>query len=410
MTLLKVENILKAKIQNISFKVPKKNLPKWAVLVIGISIGIFVPLGYQAGASYLTENSSLNKSLPKNLDYTEVEKVYDALRLNYDGDLDITKIIDGLKSGLVKAAGDPYTTYLSKEDNEAFDSQLSGSFTGIGAELIEENNVVVVATPLSGFPAEKAGVKARDVIFKIDDEDATQLSVSEAVKKIRGEKGTTVKLTLIRDGEQLEISIVRDVITVPSVKSEIVDGIGYMTIYRFGEDTGDLASKYAKEYKNQNVKGVIVDVRNNPGGYLNEAVTVASLWLKKNSVVVEERRGDVSVKVDRALGDPVLSGLKTVVLVNGGSASASEILAGALRDNNVATLIGEKTFGKGSVQQIEELESGSALKVTVAKWFTPNGKNINKDGINPDKEVALTIDDAKSNRDPQKSAAIDFLK
>lgn len=410
MTLLKVENILKAKIQNISFKVPKKNLPKWAVLVIGIAIGIFAPLGYQAGASYLTENSSLNKSLPKNLDYTEVEKVYDALRLNYDGDLDITKIIDGLKSGLVKAAGDPYTTYLSKEDNEAFDSQLSGSFTGIGAELIEENNVVVVATPLSGFPAEKAGVKARDVIFKIDDEDATQLSVSEAVKKIRGEKGTTVKLTLIRDGEQLEISIVRDVITVPSVKSEIVDGIGYMTIYRFGEDTGDLASKYAKEYKNQNVKGVIVDVRNNPGGYLNEAVTVASLWLKKNSVVVEERRGDVSVKVDRALGDPVLSDLKTVVLVNGGSASASEILAGALRDNNVATLIGEKTFGKGSVQQIEELESGSALKVTVAKWFTPNGKNINKDGINPDKEVALTIDDAKSNRDPQKSAAIDFLK
>lgn len=410
MTLLNVENILKAKIQNISFKVPKKKLPKWAILVIGIAIGIFAPIGYQAGTSYLTENSSLNKSLPKNLDYTEVEKVYDALRLNYDGDLEITKIIDGLKSGLVKAAGDPYTTYLSKDDNEAFDSQLSGSFTGIGAELIEENNVVVVATPLSGFPAEKAGVKARDIIFKIDDEDATQLSVSEAVKKIRGEKGTTVKLTLIREGEQLEISIIRDVITVPSVKSEIVDGIGYMTIYRFGEDTGDLASKYAKEYKNQNVKGVIVDVRNNPGGYLNEAVVVASLWLKKNSVVVEERRGDVSVKVDRALGDPVLSGLKTVVLVNGGSASASEILAGALRDNNVATLIGEKTFGKGSVQQIEELESGTALKVTVAKWFTPNGKNINKDGINPDKEVVLTIDDAKSSKDPQKSAALDFLK
>jgi len=401
---------LKEKIQNVSFKMTRKNMPKWLVLVMGISIGLVAPVGYTSVVTYFTESSSVNKTLPKNLDYSEVEKVYDALRLNYDGNLELSKIIDGLKAGLVKSAGDPYTTYFSKEDNEAFDSQLSGSFTGIGAELIEENNVVVVATPLSGFPAEKAGVKARDIIFKIDGEDATQLSVAEAVKKIRGEKGTTVKLTLIRDGEQLEISIIRDVITVPSVKSEILDGIGYMTIYRFGEDTGDLAKKYANEYKIQNLKGVIVDVRNNPGGYLNEAVNVASLWLKKNSVVVEERRGDVSVKVDRALGNPILSGMKTVVLVNGGSASASEILAGALRDNGAATLIGEKTFGKGSVQQVEELEGGSALKVTVAKWFTPNGKNINKEGINPDKEVALTIDDAKTNKDPQKSAALDFLK
>ena len=401
---------MKEKIQTFHVSNKGKKRPTWLVFILGMFIGLSLNYGYGYALNYLSESNSQNKGLPKNLDYSSVEKMYDILRLNYDGEITTDKIMDGLKSGLAKAAGDPYTVYLSKEDNEAFDSQLSGTFTGIGAELIEENNVVVVATPLSGFPAEKAGLKARDIIFKIDGEDATQLSVSEAVKKIRGEKGTTVKLTLIRNGEQLEISITRDVITVPSVKSEIVDGVGYMTIYRFGEDTAKLARQYAVSYKNQNVKGVVVDVRNNPGGYLDQAVQVASLWLSKNQVVVEEKRGSVLVKSYPASGDNVLGGTKTVVLVNGGSASASEILAGALHDHKVATLIGEKSFGKGSVQQVETLDSDTALKVTVAKWFTPNGKNINKEGIAPDKEVVLGIDDAKKNNDPQKTAALEFLK
>lgn len=387
-------------------KKPKKFLVFAAGIVLGIGIGtIFANLG-----SFVLENKSLNKGLPKNLDYSSVEEVYDALRVNYEGELTEEEILNGLKSGLARSTGDPYTTFLSKEDNEVFDSQLSGTFTGIGAELIEENNLVVVATPLSGFPAEKAGVSARDIIFKIDGEDATQLSVSEAVKKIRGEKGTTVKLTLIRDGEQLEISIVRDVINIPSVKSEVVDGIGYMTIYRFGDDTASLARKYANEYKASNLKGVIVDLRNNPGGYLDQSVKVASLWLDKNAVVVEEKRGDVSIKKDLAVGGNILKDVKTVILINGGSASASEILAGALRDSNAATLIGEKTFGKGSVQQLEEFSNNTALKVTVAKWFTPAGKNIDKEGISPDKEVLYTIEDSKNKVDPQKNAALEFFK
>lgn len=400
----------KKEIESINMKKSKLNLKAYLTFIVGLVIGVGGTLSYGFALNNIKSANSINKNLPKDLDYSSVEEIYDNLRVNYDGELNIEKIMDGLKSGLAKSTGDPYTTFLSKQDNEEFDSQLSGTFTGIGAELIEENNVVVVATPLSGFPAEKAGVRARDIIFKIDGEDATQLTVSEAVKKIRGEKGTKVVLSLIRDGEQIEISIVRDVITVPSVKSEIIDGVGYMTIYRFGEDTGQLASNYAQEYVDQKVKGVVVDVRNNPGGYLDQAVNVASLWLDKNAVVVEERRGEVSVKKDRAVGNPILKNIKTVVLVNGGSASASEILAGALHDNKAATLIGEKTFGKGSVQQIEELGDSTALKVTVAKWFTPNGKNINKEGIAPDKEVKLTIEDAKADKDPQKDAALAEFK
>lgn len=390
-------------------KVMKKNR-KLLIFIMGLAVGLLANPVFGVIDNRFLESNSQNKQLPKNLDYSSVEEVYDKLRVNYDGDLSIDKIMDGLKAGLVKAAGDPYTMYLSKEDNAEFDSQLSGTFTGIGAELIEENNVVVVSTPLSGFPAEKAGVKARDIIFKIDGEDATELTVSQAVKKIRGEKGTTVKLTLIREGEQIEISIVRDIITLPSAKSEITDGIGYMTIYRFGEDTATLARKFAQEYKNAKVKGLIVDLRNNPGGYLEQSVQVASLWLPKNSVVVEERRGNVTVKIDRAEGGDILNGMKTVVLINGGSASASEILAGALSDNKVATLVGEKTFGKGSVQEIEDFNDNSALKVTVAKWFTPKGKNINKEGIAPDKEVITTLDDAKNNNDPVKTEALSYFK
>lgn len=394
--------------KEIKIKKNKVNQKKLLFFVFGLVIGLSFFPSYNYLGTALNEVNSENKKLPKNLDYSSVEEVYDALRVNYDGQLNVDDIINGLKTGLVESAGDPYTNYLSTEDNEDFDSQLSGTFTGIGAELIEENNVVVVSTPLSGFPAEKAGVKARDIIFKIDGEDATQLTVADAVKKIRGEKGTTVKLTLIREGEQIEVSIVRDVINIPSVKSEVINGIGYMTIYRFGDDTTELARKYAQEYKNSGINGIVVDLRNNPGGYLEESVGVASLWLDKNSVVVEEKRGDVSIKKDRAYGGNILKGTKTVVLINGGSASASEILAGALKDNNLATLVGEKTFGKGSVQQLEEFKDSSALKVTVAKWFTPSGKNIDKEGISPDKEVVLTLEDVKNKQDPQKNAALEL--
>ena len=405
--------------KNPKHRVEKIEMPKkrrftsftTGIFCLGLILGFVGSQGLGTYISSRTNHSSIsiNSSLPDNLDYTKVEEVYDSLRKNYDGELKLEDLYNGLKNGLAQATGDPYTTYFTEAENEEFNGEVNGTFSGIGAELLSENDVIIVSTPLSGFPAEKAGLKARDIILKIDDEDATTLTVTEAVKLIRGEVGTTVKLTILRGSEQLEFSIVRATITIPSVTHKIENNIGYMQISRFGEDTYDLAVVAANDFIDSNVKGIIVDVRNNPGGYLDQAVAVSSLWVSKGDTVVEERRGDITEKVEKALGGNILGGYKTIVLINGGSASASEILAGALKDNSKATLLGEKTFGKGSVQQVDEFIGGSALKVTIAKWYTPNGKNINKEGIDPDTEVLITAEQVKAGVDSQKDAALELF-
>lgn len=350
------------------------------------------------------------QTLSQNLDFAATEKVFDLLKKKFDGELDMQKLQDGLSRGLVNAAGDPHTTYLSAAEAAEFADDMNGTFTGIGAELLQQNGTIIISTPLRGFPAERAGLNARDVIFKINDDDATQLSVTEAVKKIRGEAGTTVKLTVLRNGEALDFSIVREKITVPSVESEVLEGnIGYLQISRFSDDTAELASAAATDFKAKGVTKVIVDVRNNGGGLLDSSIKVAGLWLD-NKVVVEEKQGGKTRSSLRTGNNPILGGIPTVVLTNGGSASASEILAGALHDHGVATLIGEKTFGKGSVQELIDLPDGAQLKVTVAHWFTPNGVNVDKEGIKPDIEVKLTEEDFKNNRDPQKDRALQELK
>lgn len=351
-----------------------------------------------------------NQALSQNLDFNSTEKVYEILKQKYDGKLDTQSLQDGLLKGLVDASGDPYTTYMSAKEAALFNDDLNGTFTGIGAELIQQNGSVMVSTPLSGFPAEKAGVRARDIIYKINDEDATKLSIGEAVKKIRGDAGSTVKLTLIRDGAQIEIPIVRAKITVASVESSVLDGnVGYIKISRFGDDTADLANKAAQDFKSKNVTKVIVDLRNNGGGLLDSAVKVAGIWMD-NQVVVVEKEGGRTKSTLKTGNNPILINVETVILINEGSASASEILAGALHDHGVAKLIGEKTYGKGSVQEIVDLEDGAQLKVTVAHWFTPKGVNVNKEGIKPDEEVKLTEEDFNNNRDPQKDWALQELK
>ena len=351
-----------------------------------------------------------NQTLSQNLDFNSTEKVYDLLKNKYDGKLDTQSLQDGLLKGLVDASGDPYTTYMSAKEAALFNDDLNGTFTGIGAELIQQNGNVMVSTPLSGFPAEKAGVRARDIIYKINDEDATKLSIGEAVKKIRGDAGSTVKLTLIRDGAQIEVPIVRAKITVASVESSVLEGnVGYIKISRFGDDTADLANKAAQDFKSKNVTKVIVDLRNNGGGLLDSAVKVAGIWMD-NQVVVVEKEGGRTKSTLKTGNNPILINVETVILINEGSASASEILAGALHDHGVAKLIGEKTYGKGSVQEIVDLEDGAQLKVTVAHWFTPKGVNVNKEGIKPDEEVKLTEEDFNNNRDPQKDRALQELK
>lgn len=354
---------------------------------------------------------SENKELPASLDYSSVNDVYQALKNNFDGELNAEALTDGMKEGLVEAAGDPYTEFLNRDQYKAFNDDLNGTFTGIGAELsLDENGNIVIVSPIAGYPAEKAGLRPRDMIVEIDGKSTNGMTTTEAVKLIRGPKDTVVKLRIVRDGRQdLNFDITRDTINIPSVEWEVKDGIGYLTVSRFGDDTADLAKKAAQDFKQQNVKGVVLDLRGNPGGYLNAAVSLAGLWLPNGSTVLTERRGDTVVKTMRTQGNPILNGIPTVVLVNEGSASSSEILAGALRDNKAATVIGEKSFGKGSVQQIVNLGNGSVVKVTIARWFTPGGVNIDKEGIAPDTVVELTEDDFVNKRDPQLDAATQKL-
>lgn len=353
-----------------------------------------------------------NKDLPNSLDYSSVDEVYDMLRQKFDGELNEDDLLTGMKKGLVEAAGDPYTVYLDPKEAAEFDSQLNGTFEGIGAVLAKEGEFVLIETPLSGYPAETAGLKARDTIVKIDDQDATGISTAEAVTRIRGEAGTTVKLTVVRDGKLLDFSVVREKITIPSVETSYAenDTIGIIKINSFATDTVSLVSKATEEFKSKGVKGIVVDVRNNPGGYLNGAVDVSENWLNTGQVIVEEKRGGKVVESFKASSKGVLSGIPTVILINEGSASASEIMAGALSDNGAATLVGVTTYGKGSVQEFSKLGSGSVLKVTVARWFTPSGQNIDESGIEPDEKVEITEDDVVNNRDPQQDKAIELLK
>lgn len=368
--------------------------------------------GLGSGRIILSSNQlfrkSVQKGLPANLDYTSVEQVYDTLRQDFDGQLDINKLMNGLKEGLASSTGDPYTEYLNAEETKEFDNQLSGSFTGIGAELIERDKYVIIDVPLANFPAEKAGLKAKDVIIQIDDRNAYDIGVREAVKLIRGEAGTKVKLKIIRNNkEHLDFEITRAKITIPSVQAEVLEGnIGYLKINsRFGTDTAVLARQAALDFKQKNVKGVILDVRNNPGGLLEASVDLANIWLDSGMIVLQEKRDGKVVKEFKAKGNPVLNGVPTIVLINEGSASASEIVAGALHDNGVAKLIGVKSYGKGSVQQLEKLSHGGVLKVTIAKWFTPAGININKEGIRPDIEVKLDEEKYKAGTDNQLDTA-----
>lgn len=351
-----------------------------------------------------------NHSLQKNLDFTTTETVFDLLKKKFDGDLDMQQLQDGLNRGLVQSAGDPYTTYLSAEEASVFRDDLNGTFSGIGAELGKRDGKLTIIAPLEGSPAKAAGIRAGDVIFKVNDDEAVDWSVDVAVSKIRGEAGTEVVLTLLRGSETLEKKITRAQITVPSVEYEVLEGnIGYIQITRFGDDTAELTTQAAVTLKEQGVSSVVVDVRNNGGGLLDSVVKISGLWLDRKTVVEEKVGGNTrtSLKTGR---NPVLNGIPTIILINEGSASASEILAGALRDHGVATLVGEKTFGKGSVQELIDLPGGAQLKVTVAHWFTPNGVNVDKEGIKPDIEVELTVEDFEADRDPQKDRAVQELR
>ena len=345
------------------------------------------------------------------VDNQEIGRVTQLLKNNFDGDVNTEQLSEGQLRGLVASLGDPYTTYMDKEESKALSDDLKGELSGIGVEVGLKNSRLTVIAPIDGTPAATAGMRSGDIIAAIDGQDSSQLSLDEAVKKIRGEKDTKVKITIIRGDESpRDLEITRQLIQVSSVKSEIKDGnIGYIKLRRFGDDTDVAIRQAAADLASKGVTSVVLDMRDNPGGYLDSAVTVSSEFLSAGTVV-EERSRHFESKTLVANPGGSLTKVKLIILINGGSASASEITAGALKDNGRATLVGEKSFGKGSVQEVKPLESGGQVKITVAHWFTPKGVNISKEGIKPDVEVKLTNEDYNAGRDPQLDKALELAR
>jgi carboxyl-terminal processing protease len=320
----------------------------------------------------------------------------------------------GAIAGMVDSYGDPYTTYFTPEESEAFNADFAGNFSGVGMEVGLRNDLVTIIAPLPDTPAERAGILAGDVIIKIDDKSTEKMTVEEAVRLIRGEKDTVVKLQIFREGEAefLDISITRDTITIPTVKTEEVGDTFIIALYSFNALAEGQVREALNEYTNKGFKKLILDLRGNPGGYLESAVAIAGYFLPAGKVVVKEQfRDSEQDEVLRSRGRLIqeFNPQNLVVLVDSGSASASEILAGALKDHGLATIIGTQTFGKGSVQELVNIESGSSLKVTVARWLTPNGTSISEGGLEPNIFISRTLEDRKAEVDPQRDAGLDFL-
>ena len=377
----------------------------WFLTLVIVAIVSFVA-GARSDALFANVASVFGvRTSNKTIDLSSVQKTYQELIANYDGKLDTQKLIYGANRGLVEAAGDPHTSYMDPDEAKEFDKSLSGQIGGgIGAEIGLRNNKPTIIKPLENSPAQKAGIKAGEVIVKVNDESSSDWSVDKVVSKIRGEIGTSVKLTLLSEGWTREVSVVRQNIVSPAVESEVDGEIGILKVNRFGDDTVSLSRKYASEFVEKGVKKVILDLRNNPGGTVGAAQGLLGIWLD-NQIAMTERRGSEIVKTLRTTGTPILGNMKTVVLINGNSASASEITAGALREYGKATLIGQKSYGKGSVQIVLGLPGGSQMKVTEARWYTPKGKNIDKTGIEPDVKIDLSSDDINNNVDPQMDKA-----
>ncbi|TSC67070.1 MAG: Carboxy-terminal-processing protease, partial [Parcubacteria group bacterium Gr01-1014_73] len=335
----------------------------------------------------------------------------------------------GASEGLAKSLGDPYTVFFPPEESKAFETEINGQFEGVGMELGIKDNILSIVAPLKGTPAFRAGIKAGDKIIKINDTLSADMTVEAAVKLIRGPRGTSVRLTITREdkNEPLEITIVRDIINIPTIDTEIKqlanagenevnnpwqNGVYVIKLYNFSGNAANLFREALRGFIESGTSKLILDLRGNPGGYLEAAVDMASWFLPAGKVVVsEEYAKNTETTIHRSRGYNIFNdSLKMVILVNEGSASASEILAGALREHNIAKLIGAKTFGKGSVQELIKITPDTSLKLTIARWLTPLGHSISEEGLTPDYLVKLTAKDAEAKRDPQMDKAVEILK
>lgn len=404
-------------------KLFKKYLAFFTVALL--LVGSFF-LGFQRGQEKQTkdkknisiEEAFVENKLPsedKKIDFALFWKVWDILKekhINRDN-LNAQGLVYGAINGMLKAAGDPYTGFFNPEQSKSFAEDIEGSFEGIGAELGIKDDILTIIAPLDESPAQKAGLRSGDKILKVDEKTVADLTIDEAVDLIRGPKDTQVKLTILHDGAQEteEVVITRANIEIKNVKIDLKEGnIAYIRISKFSENVDIEFNNATKTIIANDSQGIILDLRNNPGGLLDEAVKIASRMIPEGMVVTSEEDSAGKKENLYTSGGDKLSHIPTVVLINEGSASASEILAAALRDDQGITLIGEKSFGKGSVQELMDLPGGSSVKITVAKWLTPRGDYIMEKGIEPDIKVELTLDDYKNNRDPQMDKALEVIK
>ncbi|MBU6323828.1 MAG: PDZ domain-containing protein [Patescibacteria group bacterium] len=392
------------------------------IIVAGIAFAAGVAVGGSKDTSAFAQvpfvGDGLSATPDQSADLTDFWKAWNALDAQFvethaSSTIPTTKEkVWGAIQGLAASYGDPYTVYMPPEEAKLFADDISGNFGGVGMEIGIRDNVLTVVAPLKGTPAESAGIRAGDEILAIDGKSTEGMSTDAAVKAIRGPKGTVVDFSIVRAGKPLDIRVTRDTIQVPETDYglDAKTGVFHIALYEFTQNSADLFDTAFAAFKKSGSRKLVIDLRGNPGGYLDAAVDIASHFLPKGAVIVtEDHEGKAPNEVHQSLGyDDVPQGTQVAVLMDQGSASASEILSGALHDHHVATLIGTRSFGKGSVQQLIAIDGGS-LKVTIARWLTPDGKNISDGGLTPDIAVDRTAEDAAAGKDPQMDRAVEFL-
>jgi carboxyl-terminal processing protease len=392
-------------------------------IIIGLGILVLILGAYGFGWSVGRGEISISEYNPipkiinkesskKEIDFSLFWSTWDLIGQKYVGKIDYQNMLYGAISGMVSSLDDPYTVFMNPQEASEFSEEMKGVFEGIGAEIGIKNNKLIIIAPLEDSPAQKLGLLPGDQILKINSEETEGITLQEAVYKIRGPKGTKVKLLINREAfpKPREFEITRGLIEVQSVVWKMKDkNIAYVKIRNFGEDTTSEFKTAVSQIIAKNPSGIILDLRNNPGGYLDSSIDIASEFIPSGIIVYEEFK-DGRKKEYKASNDAPLANFELVVLINKGSASASEIVAGAIRDHKKGILVGEKTFGKGSVQDLDELKGGAAIRITIAYWLTPSGQSINEHGIKPDIEIKMSDDDYKQDRDPQLDKALELLK
>ncbi len=399
-------------------------------LILTLAIGVGSGIIYE-GKHLSQKNSNKNQILvnrfenePDGIDFGLFWDVWDIIQNQYvdRSDLDSQTLVYGAIEGLLGSLDDPYTVFFPPKENEAFNESIKGEFAGVGIEIgIRQKNLTVIS-PIQGTPGEQAGIRALDTITAIDGKSTDGIALHEAVEQIRGKRGTNVVLTIYRKSfdSPKDFTIARDTIKIPAARLTILDNekynigpeekIGHLQIFTFNQNVDKEFKEAADKATDRGVTRLILDLRNNPGGLLDSSINIASYFIDPDNDVVIERFGNGSENIFKSTRNGQLKDMKLIILINGGSASASEILAGALRDQKNVVIVGEQSFGKGSVQQVNDLKGKTSIKVTIAKWLTPNGISINENGLAPDLEIERTVDDINNNLDPQLDKAVELIK